>query len=218
MPQGPAALAVRSRVGLEADTLEKIPKRSSRLLDPPDEVFRNHVEPYATPSARGATVALGLEDASEVGGDDRQRGRERDARAPSFHAAGQETPLLDEGSRSTSRTGGFGGSRVSRPGVSTCARDDERRGRPCRARIVTQASSASLTVIASIVSDLFVPRYCPTKPSDWSHPARAASRISAVSISASPKESRRCHRARRRPAAPRCDEPPERSPVFFHTR
>ena len=59
---------------------------------------------------------------------------------------------------------------------------------------MTHESSAGVTVMASIVSERLVPvAYWPTKPSDWSQPASAASAIGATSATASRSETVRCH-------------------------
>ena len=83
----------------------------------------------------------------------------------------------------------------------------------------TQAFSAGVTVMASMVRDRLVPWYWPTNPSPWSQPAKAASATACREISPSPKDSVRCHSSLS-PAwsSPAGTNRPDASPLERHTR
>ena len=133
----------------------------------------------------GRDEPLGLEDALEVTGDDWWRCREEAFGHHHVHTASTQVPSLDEiGQRLAVQTDTPAVEpdilRIDRPGVPVDIREDNVESG------TAQVSSASLTVIASMVSDRFVSSYWPTKPSDCSQPASAASATCFISISDSP--------------------------------
>ena len=126
-------------------TRAKMPKRPSRALHPPDQLFTDHVQADERRPLARRDVALGLEQAAQVRGDDRQRRGEQALAGPPDRRRGHAGP---SGSRSRQAT--FPYSRVRRQSKSSRWVWTRRSwrctpGKTASRASVTQASSASVT-------------------------------------------------------------------------
>ena len=213
MRQRPHPVPVRAAIGLEAAPGEKIPNRSKSCCTPrtrcSEIMSRPTTARVVTDARRIPRPGRGFADRRRPpAAAPRRAAPARPCRSPRV----DEVPSLDERRGASRRRAGCGGIELVGLRLERALMAVRRPGTPCRAQ-------SSTHVVLRVGDRHRLDRqrpvrswsYCPTKPSDCSQPASAASAMSSVRrISPAPHDSVAMPLAAGRPAAacpPRRNEP-----------